>query len=171
MGVGWWLDLRVEVKGVRKVSSELWRGNRLEVFCLRVSPTRVLSLNTNCFHLKKDFTQKSLVIALLEIDSSFFRHSHINALTDFQNPADLAHYLHSLIDDPQKYAEYFWWKPFYYSNRQNDFNHPAWCELCRQMHENSETKIYNDLDKWWVQESNCSRYTFRQPTEPIQTNP
>ena len=128
---------------------------------------------TENFLLKKTKPSNIWRKLCLKLKLSFFRHSHINALTDFQNPANLAHYLHSLIDDPQKYAEYFWWKPFYYSNRQNDFkfNNPAWCELCRQMHENSETKIYDDLDKWWVQESNCSRYIFREPTQPIPTNP
>jgi alpha-1,3-fucosyltransferase len=44
-------------------------------------------------------------------------HSLINAYKDYKNPADLARYLQSLIDDPEKYAEYFWcqaYKTFFF---------------------------------------------------------
>ena len=84
--------------------------------------------------------------------------SHINAYKDYKNPADLARYLQSLIDDPEKYSEYFWWKEFYASDMTNEYLHyPAFCEACRQMHENKETKIYSDLEEWWVHKSKCRK--------------
>ena len=35
-------------------------------------------------------------------------HSHINAFKDFKDPKQLALYLHSLIEDHEKYAESTW---------------------------------------------------------------
>ena len=87
-------------------------------------------------------------------------HSHINALEDFKNPADLAKYLHYLIDNPEQYARYFWWKQFYKpvideATRRNS----GFCDLCKRLHEKDQTNIYKDLEDWWIVKSNCTRYT------------
>ena len=90
-------------------------------------------------------------------------HSHINAFEDFKNPKNLAKYLQNLIKNPEKYAEYFWWKQFYMPVSDESIRrYPAFCDLCRQLHDNDSTNVYKDLDEWWIQKSQCSR--FLQPT-------
>ena len=85
-------------------------------------------------------------------------HSHINAHKDFKNPSALARHLKSLMDDPEKYAEYFWWKPYYKTTMTDGFiRAPAFCEACRQLHENKEAKVYTDMEDWWVHKSRCRR--------------
>ncbi len=94
-------------------------------------------------------------------------HSHINALEDFKNPADLAKYLQFLMNSPEKYSEYFWWKQFYKPVSDNGIGrNAAFCELCKQLqyyqqnHLNS-SKVYTDLKDWWVTYSNCKTYKDR----------
>jgi alpha-1,3-fucosyltransferase len=87
-------------------------------------------------------------------------HSHINAWEDFKNPADLAKYLKTLIDDSEKYAEFFWWRQFYKPvSDETTRRNIGYCDLCKKLHDNEQTKTYNDLEDWWIAESNCRRYT------------
>jgi hypothetical protein len=91
-------------------------------------------------------------------------HSHINALEDFKNPADLAKYLQFLMNSPEKYSEYFWWKQFYKPVSDNGIGrNSAFCELCKQLQYNPQnhlntSKVYTDLEDWWVTNSNCKTY-------------
>ena len=89
--------------------------------------------------------------------------SHINAFEDFKNPKTLAKYLHTLIRNPEKYGEYFWWKQFYVPVTDESIRrYPAFCDLCHQLHETDSKNVYFDLDDWWIQKSKCTR--FIQPT-------
>ena len=88
-------------------------------------------------------------------------HSHINAFKDFKDPKQLALYLHSLIEDHEKYAEYFWWKDSYESiNGEHVRLYPSFCNLCLQLHEDKQTKIYTDLEDWWDTKSKCDQYVL-----------
>ena len=88
-------------------------------------------------------------------------HSHINALEDFKNPKDLASYLNTLIQHPEKYAEYFWWKQFYMpTSDERTRRYPAFCNLCQQLHDNKSISVYNNLDEWWIQKSQCTQFTL-----------
>jgi len=88
-------------------------------------------------------------------------HSYINAYKDFRNPADLAKYMKSLIGDPEKYAEYFWWKDYY----QSDASHAVragygFCDLCEKLNTDKSTKIYDDLNDWWITKSQCQHFSL-----------
>jgi len=86
-------------------------------------------------------------------------HSHINAFKDFKDPKRLAEYLQALIDDPAAYAEYFWWKPYYASVSDERIRlNPSFCNLCRQLHDDHQTKIYSDLADWWDEKSKCDSW-------------
>ena len=86
-------------------------------------------------------------------------HSHINAFNDFKDPKQLALYLQVLMKDQEKYAEYFWWKDSYESiNDEHVRRIPSFCNLCLQLHEDKQTKIYTDLEDWWDKKSKCDTY-------------
>ncbi len=88
-------------------------------------------------------------------------HSYINAYKDFKNPADLAKYMKSLMDSPEKYAEYFWWKDYYRSDTSESIRAGlGFCDLCEKLHTDHGTKIYHDLDDWWIKKAKCERFSM-----------
>lgn len=89
------------------------------------------------------------------------KNSYINAWVDFKNPADLARFLQGLIDSPEKYSEYFWWKEFYRVTSVDSRSIAKYqCEVCKKLQE-SGTSVYNDLSEWWEHKSKCKKVHVR----------
>ncbi|XP_064093660.1 alpha-(1,3)-fucosyltransferase C-like isoform X2 [Macrobrachium nipponense] len=80
-------------------------------------------------------------------------HSYINAL-DFPSAEALANYLLHLDKNATAYNEYFRWKSYHHFPTDWDKRMNHWCELCRRLHTDKETKTYNLMD-WFVQKSHC----------------
>jgi len=80
---------------------------------------------------------------------------HVN---NFRSPKELAEYLILLDKSDDLYDQYFSWR--------NDFNidlNPmdGWCDLCKLAHDpQPKTKIYHDINKWWIDEQKCQNKTF-----------
>ena len=73
----------------------------------------------------------------------------------FKSAFELANYLKVLDADDSMYNAYFWWKPHYrIRNKMNDLK-LSMCGLCSRLHSDTATKVYNDIEKWWVRDSHC----------------
>eukprot|EP00093_Oithona_nana_P007513 07513.XXX_139120_130865_1 [CDS] Oithona nana genome sequencing. len=79
-------------------------------------------------------------------------HSFIDA-ADFPNPKALAHYLKLLDADDAKFNEYFWWRDFYARRFRH---HQSLCDVCERLHTDKSTKIYDNMQDWWVTQAQCS---------------
>jgi alpha-1,3-fucosyltransferase len=95
--------------------------------------------------------------------------SNINAYVDFKNPEDLARFLQDLMDDPQAYAEYFWWKQFYKVVETDSASIARYqCDVCTKLHEDSLSSAreyysnYSDLTEWWEHKSRCRKMRIRK---------
>ena len=71
-------------------------------------------------------------------------HSYINVM-DFNTTEELAHYLHTVDQDDELFASYFWWRDYYEAKvrgegeaRKLNFI-PSWCSLCQMLHSNNLT--------------------------------
>ncbi|XP_050085579.1 LOW QUALITY PROTEIN: alpha-(1,3)-fucosyltransferase C [Anopheles aquasalis] len=67
---------------------------------------------------------------------------------DYASVADLVDYLLYLVDNPQEYVKYFWWKEHY---ALDDFS-SVWCRLCEKLHSVSTreaVQYYRDVKSWW----------------------
>ncbi|XP_077284919.1 alpha-(1,3)-fucosyltransferase C-like [Arctopsyche grandis] len=64
---------------------------------------------------------------------------------------DLANKLKYLMDHPEEYAKYFWWRKFYTIEpvlKKTKFD--AFCRLCERLHAKiTKPKIYDNLLEWW----------------------
>ncbi|KAK2701313.1 alpha-(1,3)-fucosyltransferase C-like [Artemia franciscana] len=82
--------------------------------------------------------------------------SYINAL-DY-SPSELANLLRDIADDLIKYQRYFKWKEEYelHAYDFSFFVKHAFCELCKKLHTDTETKFYRNFNKWWRDGSNCT---------------
>ncbi|XP_077289960.1 alpha-(1,3)-fucosyltransferase C-like [Arctopsyche grandis] len=70
-------------------------------------------------------------------------HSYLDASAT--SAEELARSLQYLIDNPESYAKYFWWKNYY----KVDQSYPAFCKLCEILHDRSvPSKSYN-IHEWW----------------------
>ena len=107
--------------------------------------------------LKRDVVP--IVLGGAEYKNIFPDHSFINML-DYKNMSQLAEHLLLLGENEEKYSKYFEWKTrFEVRNSKYDFNQ-AHCNLCQLLHDNSkseETRVIEDLNKWFVTESHCKR--------------
>ena len=107
--------------------------------------------------LKRDVVP--IVLGGAEYKNIFPDHSFINML-DYKNMSQLAEHLLHLGENEEKYSKYFEWKTrFEVRNSKYDFNQ-AHCNLCQLLHDNSkseETRVIEDLNKWFVTESHCKR--------------
>ena len=82
------------------------------------------------------------------------RHSFIDVLRGYPDPAKLAAYLKSLRAKPSLYAEYFWWKDFYRTGDQSPMN--QYCDVCKRLHTmGNQKQVVEHLDKWWVYDAKC----------------
>lgn len=74
---------------------------------------------------------------------------------NFSSAKKLAEYVKLLDGNPDLYHRYFWWKPHYrIKNRVQDLK-LSMCGLCARLHTDTSTKIYEDLEKWWIGDSHC----------------
>ena len=84
------------------------------------------------------------------------RKSFINAYKDFRDPASLARYLQKLMDDPEMYSSYFWWKGYYNVDTSSQSTaEKSFCEACERLHGGTDHQVYNDMEEWWVHKSKC----------------
>ena len=91
------------------------------------------------------------------------RHSYIDAFHEYKNPRDLAKYLEFLTDNPDKYAEYFWWKDHYSIHTKSATERSqTMCQLCQKLHQDNTNKVIDDLEDWWINKSKCRSVHIRQ---------
>ena len=81
-------------------------------------------------------------------------------IQEFSSVQEAGEYLLYLIDNPDKYQEYFWWKEYYNivgtSTEREDRIPPDFpCALCSYLHQEKEEKVYQDLRGWWEGEAEC----------------
>lgn len=80
--------------------------------------------------------------------------SYIDA-TRFKTARHLAEYLKILDSNEDYYNQYFWWKSHYrVRNRAEDLK-ISMCGLCSRLHLDQSAKVYDDMEKWWTQDSRC----------------
>lgn len=86
--------------------------------------------------------------------------SYINA-NDFKTAKELTKYLQFLIENPDEYMKYFWWKKHYYIIQQ--YRHTLFmqshmlCDVCKMLNDPKvmrRSQRYQDIDKWW-EENQC----------------
>ncbi|KAF5291716.1 hypothetical protein FQR65_LT11409 [Abscondita terminalis] len=63
---------------------------------------------------------------------------------DFNNPEELAAYLHRLDKDDELYNTYFRWK-----GTGEFINTYFWCRLCAMLHAPLVPRHYEDINEWW----------------------
>jgi len=80
-------------------------------------------------------------------------HSYIN-INDFNSIKELAKYLKFLDENPQEYANYFWWKKHYklvmYTKAQ------SYCDICMKLNEwepANKKQQYIDIKNWFNRKS------------------
>ncbi len=81
-------------------------------------------------------------------------HSYINVV-DFGSPKELAEYLHLLAGNEALYSKYFDWKKEWEVVKRP---HSGWCNLCAKLNDPksvTETKIYENISKWWFDDIPC----------------
>ena len=86
-------------------------------------------------------------------------HSFID-IQDFQTVEEAGEYLKHLIEHPDEYLEYFWWKQYYevtdLSAEEEDRIPPDFpCALCSYLHKTKEEKVYRNLRGWWEGGAGC----------------
>ena len=87
-------------------------------------------------------------------------HSVIN-VKDFESPKMLASYLMELINDDEKYEEYFQWKTDHHVLGMNEAFRSGFCDLCERLNEPDQKQkgSYEHLDEWWGKDTLCDRNT------------
>ncbi len=84
-------------------------------------------------------------------------HSAISVL-DFESPKHLVKFLEKLSEDDAKYASFFWWRDYYELRNRMEDRAQAYCDLCKRLNNPDEpAKIYQNMHKWWVEDSKCRR--------------
>uniref|UniRef100_A0A182J6F2 Fucosyltransferase n=1 Tax=Anopheles atroparvus TaxID=41427 RepID=A0A182J6F2_ANOAO len=76
--------------------------------------------------------------------------SYINA-QDYATVNELVDYLLFLVDNPQEYVKYFWWKEHYALESTNSY-----CELCQKLHSvgtREKVQYYRDIKSWWYDDA------------------
>uniref|UniRef100_A0A182KFG3 Fucosyltransferase n=1 Tax=Anopheles christyi TaxID=43041 RepID=A0A182KFG3_9DIPT len=64
---------------------------------------------------------------------------------------ELVEYLRYLVDNPQEYVRYFWWKEHYALEETNSY-----CELCQKLHSvaaRERVQYYRDIKAWWYDDA------------------
>ena len=80
---------------------------------------------------------------------------------DFKTPMNLVKYLEKLSQDDALYASYFWWKDYYEIRDGPEDRAQSYCDLCERLNNPEEPpKIYTDMHKWWIKDSNCFVYEY-----------
>ncbi|CAH0701099.1 unnamed protein product [Spodoptera exigua] len=72
---------------------------------------------------------------------------------------ELAAKMNELINDPDKYAEYFKWKNYYSYHRQHEsVDTEPYCLFCTHLNNEEmvkKTTIYEDFKRWWTPPGRC----------------
>ncbi|KAK2712742.1 alpha-(1,3)-fucosyltransferase C-like isoform X2 [Artemia franciscana] len=80
--------------------------------------------------------------------------SYINTMN--HSLEELVSILKEIGNDPIKYQQYLMWKEEYNVIFRGGRRHP-FCELCKKLHTDSETQVYTDFKKWWIDGSKCQK--------------
>ncbi|XP_071513220.1 alpha-(1,3)-fucosyltransferase C-like [Panulirus ornatus] len=87
-------------------------------------------------------------------------HSYINVL-DFATLEGLVNYLKYLHANDTAYNEYFKWKDRYVVHDGWSARAQSFCELCRKLHQDTTTHVYQDLKQWFVTQGHCKKLDTR----------
>ena len=88
-------------------------------------------------------------------------HSFIDALGP-ESTEHMAKLLKKIDENDALYASYFWWKDFYKVGGFSPQDRAkAPCTVCQMLHQEKveESEVYQDMNKWWVEDANCQWYT------------
>lgn len=75
---------------------------------------------------------------------------------EFNNPRELAQYLHRLDKDNDLYNSYFKWK-----GTGEFINTYFWCRLCAMLHTPLTHRNYEDVNEWWRGPGVCTSKSWR----------
>lgn len=116
--------------------------------------------------LCKDYVTEKYANAVLNgrmIPVVFSKGSHLyipNSFIDanqFPSPEDLAQYLLYLVQNKTAFDSYFRWKNHYRIVIPDE--HDYLCDLCRKLHEPSQSdKVYDNMKKWLYEDAKCERW-------------
>ena len=86
-------------------------------------------------------------------------HSYVD-IQQFDSVEEAGKYLIYLIENPDKYQEYFWWKEYYnvlgtVMEKEDRIPPDFPCALCSYLHKTKEEKVYHDLRGWWEGKAQC----------------
>ncbi len=96
------------------------------------------------------YSYSTVALFLERLDYAKFAppHSYID-VKDFKSPQHLAEYLNFLIENPEEYLTYFWWKDHYVPRRGHNQNGNTWCELCRKLNNPDEPEsVFRNYDSF-----------------------
>ena len=90
-------------------------------------------------------------------------HKSFVSVHDFKNdPGALARHLAALERSSEAYAQYFWWKDYYEVLQGPRERAKTFCDICQRLHaEDSETKVYEDMEEWWERKGKCRHLRIR----------
>ena len=78
--------------------------------------------------------------------------SYIN-IENFSNLTQLSNYLVYLVENPEIYREYFWWRDHYQLVSTKEVQFEAFCNLCQVLHEKNsqgnDLATYSDFRNYW----------------------
>ena len=93
-------------------------------------------------------------------------HSYI-AAGDFQTARELAAHLVWLMENPEQYLKYFWWKSHYQiveeisPDRPHSLPASFSCQLCQYLNTQTEQKQVSNLQEQWADSAQCqARFTY-----------
>ena len=76
----------------------------------------------------------------------------------FESVKALVKHLEELARDDAKFAEHFWWRDYYEIRDRWEDRVQPFCDLCKALHNPKEPrKVYADMHKWFVTDSNCRK--------------
>jgi len=88
---------------------------------------------------------------------------------DFQDPQELANYLHELDKNDTLYNEYFQWK-----GTGEMINTKFFCRLCALLHDDKtrppEASFYSDINLWWRGKGTCINGSWKKYAEAKRLN-
>lgn len=81
------------------------------------------------------------------------RHSYVDAAA-FDSAKELANFLDKLSKSKGFYRSYFDWRKTFELEDRN-----MYCDLCHKLKTDNVVKVYDDIRKWWVEDSHCRRWS------------
>jgi alpha-1,3-fucosyltransferase len=73
-------------------------------------------------------------------------------VNDFDNVEALVEHLKYLMNNPDAYMKYFWWKKHYYVVTNKPTFKMGFCDLCMKLQDKNfykEEHLYGNIKDWW----------------------